>query len=39
MTDWRETLLAKVERYYSEKIETHGASAAGVDWNGVEPWL
>lgn len=36
MSDWRDTVLVKVERYYSEKIETHGASAAGVDWNGTE---
>lgn len=36
MSDWRETLLAKVEQYYSAKIELHGANAAGVDWNGKE---
>jgi len=29
-------MLRRVEKYYSEKIRTHGATAAGVDWNSPE---
>lgn len=29
-------ILLNVEKYYTEKIVTHGASPAGVDWNGKE---
>ncbi len=28
------TLVADVERYYTAKIEAHGATPSGVDWNG-----
>jgi SAM-dependent methyltransferase len=27
-------IVASVARYYSEKLDTHGPSAQGVDWNG-----
>ncbi|HEY0631825.1 MAG TPA: class I SAM-dependent methyltransferase [Thermoleophilaceae bacterium] len=30
----RDELLSDVERYYSAKLREHGATAAGVDWNG-----
>ena len=29
-------ILGSVERYYSEKIRTHGAIAQGVDWNSAD---
>src|SRR5258706_1906828 len=29
-------ILGKVERYYSEKVAAHGATARGVDWNSTE---
>jgi SAM-dependent methyltransferase len=29
-------LLARSEQYYTGKFAEHGATAAGVDWNGVE---
>jgi SAM-dependent methyltransferase len=29
-------VLAAVERYYTEKLEVHGATPQGVDWNGHE---
>ncbi len=29
-------ILGDVERYYSEKIEFHGATARGVDWNSPD---
>jgi SAM-dependent methyltransferase len=29
-------ILGKVNRYYSGKIEVHGATARGVDWNSTE---
>lgn len=29
-------ILRNVSRYYSEKIEVHGATACGVDWNSSE---
>ena len=29
-------ILDKVQRYYSEKVKTHGATARGVDWNSVD---
>lgn len=29
-------ILSGVERYYAQKISAHGASPAGVDWNGAE---
>jgi SAM-dependent methyltransferase len=28
-----EAIIARVERYYSGKLRTHGATPAGVDWN------
>ncbi len=31
-----ETILAKVARYYSGKLEQHGATPKGVDWNSAE---
>jgi SAM-dependent methyltransferase len=31
-----EEILGRVERYYSEKIEAHGPTAQGVDWNSAE---
>ena len=31
-----QSLLDKVERYYSAKFEEHGATARGVDWNSEE---
>lgn len=31
--------LEKIEKYYSEKISTHGATPKGVDWNGVDSQL
>jgi cyclopropane fatty-acyl-phospholipid synthase-like methyltransferase len=32
----RDALLGEVATYYSEKLEKHGQSPLGVDWNGVE---
>ena len=32
----RERLVGPVERYYSGKVEEHGPSPGGVDWNSVE---
>jgi SAM-dependent methyltransferase len=29
-------LLRSVERYYTGRVETHGATARGVDWNSAE---
>lgn len=29
-------ILAQVEAYYSQKVSVHGATPAGVDWNGAE---
>jgi len=29
-------ILARVERYYSEKLEAHGPTPAGADWNSAE---
>src|SRR2546429_8131406 len=29
-------ILENVNRYYTEKLELHGATARGVDWNSVE---
>jgi hypothetical protein len=29
-------ILRQVGDYYSQKVETHGASAKGVDWNSKE---
>ena len=29
-------ILEKVSRYYSGKLEAHGATARGVDWNSTE---
>lgn len=31
-----EKILNKVNKYYSEKIISHGATSKGVDWNGKE---
>jgi SAM-dependent methyltransferase len=31
-----DALLGKVERYYSARFADHGATPAGVDWNGPE---
>lgn len=28
------TMLADVARYYASKLEAHGTTARGVDWNG-----
>ena len=28
--------LAEISRYYTEKLDAHGASPQGVDWNGAE---
>ena len=33
MTD--PNLIASVERYYTDKVRTHGATPEGVDWNGA----
>ena len=32
----RSQILAKVGRYYTDKVLEHGPSARGVDWNGTE---
>jgi SAM-dependent methyltransferase len=32
----RNTIIAEVEKYYSDKIAAYGASAKGVDWNSEE---
>ncbi len=32
----RERLVGPVERYYSDKVEEHGPSPSGVDWNSAE---
>jgi SAM-dependent methyltransferase len=32
----RERLVGPVERYYSGKVEEHGPSPSGVDWNSAE---
>jgi len=32
----RKEIIAEVEKYYTDKIITHGASAKGVDWNSEE---
>jgi SAM-dependent methyltransferase len=32
----KENLLNKVAKYYTQKIEAHGATPQGVDWNGEE---
>lgn len=29
-------ILERVERYYSQKVSAHGATAQGADWNSVE---
>src|SRR3546814_17309298 len=35
--DGREaTIKSKVDAYYTAKLATHGATARGVDWNGVD---
>lgn len=31
-----EAILADVEKYYSDKVRAHGATAKGVDWNSPE---
>ncbi|HEV2945068.1 MAG TPA: class I SAM-dependent methyltransferase [Solirubrobacteraceae bacterium] len=31
-----QSLIGAVERYYTTKVETHGATPRGVDWNGEE---
>jgi SAM-dependent methyltransferase len=31
-----QTIIKTVGDYYSEKVETHGATAKGVDWNSTE---
>jgi SAM-dependent methyltransferase len=30
------SILSKVEAYYSEKVKNHGTTSKGVDWNGEE---
>ncbi len=32
----RSQIIAKVDRYYTDKVLEHGPSARGVDWNGTE---
>lgn len=32
----REGLLQEVARYYAQKLDEHGATARGVDWNGED---
>lgn len=32
-------ILEQVEQYYGEKIETHGPTPRGVDWNSIESQL
>ncbi len=34
--DGQSGILAQVEAYYSQKVAAHGATPAGVDWNGAE---
>jgi SAM-dependent methyltransferase len=34
--DSHSSILGHVDRYYSEKIQAHGATPRGVDWNGEE---
>lgn len=35
----RSAILGGVESYYTAKVEQHGATPAGVDWNGLESQL
>lgn len=32
----KDNIIHKVDQYYSDKVEQHGATSAGVDWNGQE---
>lgn len=36
MESARSLLLSEVSRYYTDKLAAHGATSAGVDWNGEE---
>lgn len=36
MTDPQSAILRDVESYYTARINTHGATPSGVDWNGTE---
>ena len=36
MTDSRQSIYRDVAQYYAEKLQVHGETPQGVDWNGVE---
>ena len=36
MTDTRQSIYRDVAQYYADKLQAHGETPQGVDWNGVE---
>ena len=34
MTDTRQSIYRDVAQYYAEKLQAHGETPQGVDWNG-----